>query len=183
VVAELSEAAAFMDANGFSTTIGKRVATLEARKAELTVKLKDAQEKAANPLSEKWGEAKSLLEAMEQAPDQADARLRLRSALRRIVDGIWLLVVPTGHDRVAAVQIHFAGGAERRDYLILHRPPKANKSRRVEGGSWCWSLRSVIEPGDLDMRRREDAAALEAELLELDLARLTAEVPGGNTAG
>src|SRR5262249_55669928 len=46
VEAELDDATAFMDANGFSPAIGKRVATLEARKTELGARLREAQVEA-----------------------------------------------------------------------------------------------------------------------------------------
>jgi hypothetical protein len=169
---ELAEASAFMDTHGFSATIGKRVTALEDRKRVLTEELAEARERAAYPLSEKWGEAKTLLSALETAPDRQEARLRLRSALRRVIDGIWMLVVPRGRDRLCAVQIWFAGGERHRDYLILNRPTKANAKTRTAGGWWAWSLASVARPGERSLRRREDAAALEAELLALDLAEL-----------
>jgi hypothetical protein len=38
------------------------------------------------------------------------------------------------------VQLWFAGDKKHRDYLILHRPPKANAKGRTEGG---WSCRSL----------------------------------------
>jgi hypothetical protein len=87
----------------------------------------------------------------------------LRAALRRIVDSIWLLVVPRGQDRICAIQVWFAGGKRHRDYLMLAR----------RNGQWgAWSLAAVTVPADLDLRRQADAAALEAELQNLDPARL-----------
>jgi DNA invertase Pin-like site-specific DNA recombinase len=137
---------------------------LEERKRALAEELAEARLKAANPLSEAWGEAHSLLEAIGQAADPKDARLRLRSALRQIIDSIWLLVVPRGRDRLCAVQIWFADGKRHRDYLILHRPPKANKAARVEGGWWARSLASTVKAGDLDLRKRDHAKRLEKAL-------------------
>ncbi|MFL5338822.1 MAG: recombinase family protein, partial [Gemmataceae bacterium] len=98
---------------GDVTALAKVLRKMEARKKELAAALADARPKAANPLSESWGEAKTLLGVLEKSPDPTEARLRLRSALRRIVDTITLLVVPRGRDRLAAVQIHFAGGKHR----------------------------------------------------------------------
>src|SRR5262249_7197914 len=94
----------------------------EDRKRDLATRLAQARRKAAHPLSEAWGEAKSLLEALKSAPDPEDARLRLRGALRRIVDSFWLLIVPRGRDRLCAVQVWFQGSGSCRNYLILHRP-------------------------------------------------------------
>ena len=67
---------------------------LEEQKRDLTEQLTASREKAAHPLSTSWGEAKTLLDALDTASDPIDARLRLRAALRRIVESIWILVVP-----------------------------------------------------------------------------------------
>jgi DNA invertase Pin-like site-specific DNA recombinase len=172
VGAELADAKAFMDANGFSVLIGNRVMDLEKKKAACAAELVDAREKAAHPLSESWGEAQTLAAALERAADPADARLRLRAALRRIVEGVWLLVVPRGHARLCAVQIFFAGKGRRRDYLILHEKARCNGAARKEGGWRCRSLAAVAKPGDLDLRKPRDAAALERRLEKLDLDAL-----------
>jgi DNA invertase Pin-like site-specific DNA recombinase len=172
VEAELAEAAAFLDKHGFSATIGRRVALLEARQAEVAGLLAEARERAKHPLSETWGEAQSLVSLIENAPDPDDARLRLRAALRRIVDRIMLLVVPRGADRLAAVQIWFAGGQRHRDYLILHRPAKANGKGRTEGGWWVHSFADALGPADYDLRRRAGAEQLEQDLAALDLSDL-----------
>jgi DNA invertase Pin-like site-specific DNA recombinase len=133
VEGELAEASAFLDKNGFSPTIGKRVTTLEARKTELAKALLDAQARAATPASAVWKQYRSLADALDEAPDPRDARLRLRAALHRIVDKIWLLVVPRGRDRFASVQIYFVGGA-RRDYWIWVRPAQNNgRGKRAPG--------------------------------------------------
>jgi hypothetical protein len=42
-----------------------------------------------------------------------DVRLRLRAALRRIIDSIWLLVVPRGRDRLCVAKVRFTGGGQR----------------------------------------------------------------------
>lgn len=168
--AELMDATAFMEKNGFSPTIGKRVQLLEERKRDLTAQLTEARQKAANPLSETWGEVKSLLTALDAAADPVDARLRLRAGLRRIVDSIWLLVVPRGRDRLAAVQIWFAEAKRQRSYLIHHRPPKANASARTVGATQVLSFADDVGPDALDLRKPEDARAIEAVLTTLKLS-------------
>src|SRR5262249_47419128 len=105
VEAELAEAAAFMEEHGFSATIGKRIATLEARKTELMKGLEAARAKAAVPAADAWKEFGTLADALDAAPDPRDARLRLRAALRRMVKEMRMLVVPRGRDRLAACQI------------------------------------------------------------------------------
>src|SRR5262249_54065503 len=103
VEAELVAAVAFMNAHGFSPAIGKRIQTLEQQKRDQAGRLAEARRKAAHPLSESWGEAKTLLGALADAPDPEEARLRLRALLRRIVVEIRLLVVRRGRSRLAAI--------------------------------------------------------------------------------
>jgi DNA invertase Pin-like site-specific DNA recombinase len=168
VETELAAAAAFMDGHGFSPTIGKRIAALDARKADLAGRLAAARQKAANPLTEAWGEAKTLLDALDGAPDPRDARLRLRGALRRIAESIWLLIVPRGRDRVCAVQVIFAGGKRCRSYLILSRTASFQRK-----SSWlAHSLAEVVQPGDLDLRQPAHALRLVERLEVLDLPTL-----------
>jgi hypothetical protein len=112
------------------------VADLEARKRELEAELTDAQARATCPASRAWNEFGSLLELLDKAEDPRDARLRLRAALRRMVDAIWMLVVPRGGDRLAVAQVFFAGGHHFRSYFIVHRPPRSN-GRAKKPGRWC----------------------------------------------
>jgi DNA invertase Pin-like site-specific DNA recombinase len=156
--------------NGDVAALANALRVLEGRKRDLAGQLSEARQKAAHPLSEAWGEAKSLPAILNSAPDPEAARLRLRAVLRRIIDSIFLLVVPRGRDRLAAVQVWFAGSMKHRDYLVLHRPPKANGSARTTGQWWARSLATVVKPGDLDLRRREDARLLEEALAAVDLS-------------
>jgi DNA invertase Pin-like site-specific DNA recombinase len=166
VETELAARKAFMEGKPFSPVIGQQILDLESRQRELSERLAEARQKAAHPLSESWGEAQTLLEALDAAPDPEDARLRLRAALRRIVEVIMLLVVPRGRDRLCYVQIWFAGGERHRDYLIFHRPPKANASSRTEGSS---RAKSFTDAGQMDLRRRDHVARLEKVLTSLSI--------------
>jgi hypothetical protein len=175
---ELAEAAAFMDAHGFSPTIGRRVTELENRLRDVAERLAAAQEKAAHPLSAAWGEAQTLLGALDSAPDPREARLRLRSALRRIVDSVWLLVVRRGLCRLCAVQVWFADGKRHRDYLILSRQAQGGGRQAATrpGGWWARSLSALTKHDDLDLRDPTDAHALERLLLRQDLEQLAAQL-------
>jgi DNA invertase Pin-like site-specific DNA recombinase len=168
VETELAGVAAFMDREGFSPTLGQRVKVLEAKKAVLGEELGAARHRARHKLSESWGEMRTLLDVLEGAADPEGARLRLRSALRRVVEKIVLLVVPRGRDRLAAVQIWFAGGKRHRAYLIFHRAARANKSARVEGIWWVKSFAATGLP-PLDLRKPELVRRLEKLLLAVDL--------------
>jgi hypothetical protein len=104
-------------------SIAKVLRHLEAQRSDIETKLQAARERAATPVSEAWGECKSLIEALAKAPDPKGARLRLRAALRRVIKSIWMVVVPRKQDRLAQVHVFFEGGWMR-DYLIFYRPPR-----------------------------------------------------------
>jgi DNA invertase Pin-like site-specific DNA recombinase len=134
--AELAEANAFMDAEGFSVSIGRRVTALESEQRELQKKLEEALATAAYPAKAAWGELGSLADVLDNAPDPNEVRLRLRAVLRRIIDSVWLLVVPRGRDRVCAAQVWFAGSGSHRDYVIVSRPPRPISRIPVPEARW-----------------------------------------------
>jgi DNA invertase Pin-like site-specific DNA recombinase len=128
---------------GDVAAIADALRQLEAREAELVGQLEKAKERAAKPLSESWKDAKTLVELLDKAPaaERESVRLRLRAALRRIIDQIWVLITHRGKDAMASVQIHFADGGEPRLFDVYRRGPKANgKAPRKPG--W-WRVRSV----------------------------------------
>src|SRR5262249_3371835 len=153
------------ETHGFSPTIGKRIAALEAQKADIASRLTAAQQKAAHPLRDAWGECQSLLAVLASAPDPRDARLRLRCTLGRIVESIWMLIVPRRRDRLCAVQIWFTGGKRCRSYFIFYK----SASFQRKGQWWAHSLAEVVRPGELDLRDRDHARRLEEALASLDL--------------
>jgi DNA invertase Pin-like site-specific DNA recombinase len=155
--------------NGSVASLARVLRQLEERKSAIASKLDEAKAKAATPVTEAWGAAKSLLGVLDKTKDEEGTRLRLRSAFRRVVERIWLLVVPHKLNRVAAVQVYFTGGSHR-DYLIYHKPPHVISGRRKEGGWWVRSLKSAVMENDLDLRKREDAARLEQLLSSIDPA-------------
>src|SRR5262249_11255120 len=135
-------------------------------------RLAEARHKALHPLSEAWGEASTLLETIEQAADPDDARLRLRDVLRRIIESVWLMVVPREQGRLAAVQLHFAGGPQP-SYVIFHRRRRGNGTGRIHEGVWSVeSFADIPVPGDLDLRKPADVRHVERVLGKLDLAGL-----------
>jgi DNA invertase Pin-like site-specific DNA recombinase len=136
---------------------------LERQKQDLAEKLAAARQKAAHPLSESWGQARSLIGALDAAPDPADALVRLRSALRRVIESVWVLPVARGRNRLCAVRVQFRGDGHR-DYLIFHRWGRA--------GAGSWSARSfaaAADSGALDLRDPGHARRLEKILATLPL--------------
>jgi DNA invertase Pin-like site-specific DNA recombinase len=104
-------------------------------RAELVARLAEAQARAASPLATAWGEFPTLTKALAIAPDQKDARLRLRASLRRIVESIHLLIVRRLQDHLCAVQVCFASGQARRTYFVLHRPASGSRPPDPRAGS------------------------------------------------
>ena len=150
---------------------------LEARLAEAEEALAEAKRQAASPVSVTWGEYGSLVDALEAAPDPEEARVRLRSALRRMVESVWCLFVARGARRIAAVQVYFPGG-QRRDYLVLHQPATGGAVGDRPARWWVRSLAGMAKPGELDLRKPAHARRLEAALAALEPATLDAGAAG-----
>jgi hypothetical protein len=172
VEAAIARIEAEMAEHGESPTLFRRLRAREDEQRDLAAKLAAARASVATPMAESWGEFKSLLDVLAKAPDPKDARLRLRAALRRVVKSAHVLVVKKGADRLAAVQLRFNRSEAVRSYFIAHRPATANRHKRTEGKTWAVSLSEVARPGDLDLRLREHARALEAALAAVDLGDL-----------
>jgi DNA invertase Pin-like site-specific DNA recombinase len=104
------------------------LAGLGEREEELKVKLAEAEAMQSSPLEEALGECKGLVEAARDS----EKRGRLKVVLRRIVDGIWLYVIPQVRRRTAWVQVNFCRGAKRL-YYIRYCPPPTNGRGGIDG--------------------------------------------------
>jgi hypothetical protein len=173
VDSELEKLNASLEKNGYSETIDRMVRKKEVERKDLAGRLAEARHKAARQLPESWGDAKSLVKTLAEAPDPLDARVRLRSALRRIVDSICIRVVPRGKERLALVQVWFKGGENFRTYTIYYMPPVNNGKARKEGRWFCTSL--GIDLRDFDFTEIDWQIAREAD--EVDLQGLENAVP------
>jgi DNA invertase Pin-like site-specific DNA recombinase len=141
----------------------------EEEQRSLAEQLTVARQEAASPSGEAWGEFGTLASALESAPDRDEARLRLRAALRRMVEGFWCLFLGKGAVRLAVVQVVFAKSDKRRTYLLVYRP-KLGGGRRSSRPAQSWSG-SLVEEGGVcvDLRRAVDVAALETALAGMNL--------------
>jgi DNA invertase Pin-like site-specific DNA recombinase len=140
-------------------------AALEKEKKDTAARLEKAKARAADSEAESLGEAQTLVGLLEQAQGEelADLRTKIKARVRQLVSEMWALVVRRGADRLLALEIWFSEGKVRRDLIVRASP----------GGAWeAKSLASVIKPGDLDIRRRADALAMEKLLTTIDLADL-----------
>jgi DNA invertase Pin-like site-specific DNA recombinase len=191
VIADIAKIEAELDRDGADDipSAVRVLAKKEARKKELADKLAVARAAEATPVSAAWGEFQSLYDVAQNAPDRDDARTRLRSALRRIVSRVWLLAVPCGRTRLAAVRVQFAGCDDVRDYFIHFTPPRDNGRASAPASLKVASFdkranlvgddgKSIQSPS-LDIREPQQAAQL-ATVLERykgDLAALE-DAPG-----
>jgi DNA invertase Pin-like site-specific DNA recombinase len=151
---------AYLKENGFTRAVADHARRLEDQIDELTEALAQAVHRAKHPLAEAWGEQKTLLRTLQTAADPVAVRLALRARLQETIERIYLLVIPKGKDRLAAVQVNFKGGDESgfRQYLILFEgannlPGQARPSR------WeSVSFRHLGLTDFPDLSKREDAA-------------------------
>lgn len=156
------------------------VRALEAKRAALTEQLTVAKRQAASPLADAWGECRSLVDLISRATNKEEARMRLRSAIRRIVEGIWAVFTAKGATRIAGVRVQFAGG-KHRDYIIVHKPKLGGSA-----GKWAkdaengkrpakTAVKSFAETGsdnDFDLRKKADAKQLATVLESIDLTAI-----------
>jgi DNA invertase Pin-like site-specific DNA recombinase len=147
---------------------------LEGKRKDVADALARARREAASPAMEAWGQAKSLIDVLDKAPDPEEARVRLRAVIRRVVDQVWLLVVARGNTRACVAQFWFKDGGRHRDYLIIHRRALGGMAARQIGGdrsaqTSVEDLASVVKAGDLDLRKRDHAARLEKALAAVEL--------------
>jgi DNA invertase Pin-like site-specific DNA recombinase len=150
-----------------------------AEHASLTEQLTLARQEAASPALEAWGQARSLIDVLDNAPDPQEVRTRLRAAIRRIVESVWVLIVRarptrscarTGATRLCVVQIWFADSKQHRDYLIYHKPAVSLPNVRKDEEMHVCSLADAVKLGPLDLRQPDHVRRLEKWLSTLDLS-------------
>ena len=163
---------ALLDGSGNVKVLAQAAQKLEDRKKELAAQVSVLRREVAHPQSESWGAAQSLMAALDSAPDPEAARLRLRAEVRRVITEIWVLVVPRGRDRLAAVQVYFDGDGHR-DYLIFARSARAGYGKRREPYTWAKSLPPELARSVLDLRIPKQAELLAARLEVIDLEALS----------
>jgi hypothetical protein len=151
---------AALDKHGESPEMLARLAKRAAERDRAAAELAAARARAAHPLSESWGEAKTLLEALKGKK----ARLRFRAVVRRLVKEARVLVVQRSRqDRVAAAQFYFAGGACR-SYVIFSRTHCGSGKHRKAPRWRAWSFAEAGLSEAVDLRQAEHSRRLEATL-------------------
>lgn len=161
-----------MDENGESKLLYKRLRQMETKLVEVEDRLNKARMQAATPISQSWSEATSLMDLLGKAKDPTDARLRLRSALGRVVDDARILIVPRGLVRLARVQFYFTDGMIR-SYELAWRPAHVVGGRQYAGAMYVETLKHIEARqsteywAPLELRNVEEALFVQRELQEL----------------
>jgi hypothetical protein len=150
---------------GYSKHLSAVLREHEAEEEEVAGQLQDELAKSARPAEKAMKEFRTLSDMIKKEGDPA--RLRIRPVLRGFIEEAWVLFVRRDTHQLAAVQLFFQGGAHR-DYLLAYQPARFRHS----GKRWSRSLADILDDDTMDLRRREDALALEESLRELDLAKL-----------
>jgi DNA invertase Pin-like site-specific DNA recombinase len=123
--------------------VEKQIAETEQRHA-------GARIKEVHPTSESWKECRGLLEALDSAEDPVEVRVRLRAALRRIIKGIWLMVVGRGRIRLCEALILFHNGGSDKAYRgvqILHKSGENNRhGKKSPARSMSLTVASFCSP-------------------------------------
>jgi DNA invertase Pin-like site-specific DNA recombinase len=140
---------------GFSKTVVELVREAERQETALADELQDELARAAKPLGRAWDELPSLIDVIRQADDPEASRLKLRGALRAVVESMHVLIVPVGAWRHTVVQFVFSGGATRH-YLISHRPAANRRTATTAAASFA-----AAGIPSADLRDPKQAARLE----------------------
>jgi hypothetical protein len=159
-----------MDRPELVDVVADKLAELRNEQRDVAARLAEAQREAASPFSEAWGQFKTAGQALAEDGSD-DNRERCRTAIRRVVESVWVLIIPgrPGYGlRVCAVQVFFKSGVCRH-YFIACKPPMSNGKKRVEGQVWSKSLAEVTGADDFDLRDRSQVAGLEAALAAIPL--------------
>lgn len=155
-----------MDNPAIVDTVAAKLADLNTERKKLAAEQAAAQQEAASPLAESWGEFRSLADLLKKDRSD-DIRMKVRAALRRSIESVYCLFVARGATRVCAAQIWLAGGAHR-DYLIMHQ--WATRGAVIKGpGKWWAKSLAEVAPGGLDLRRPANAHKLEKALVAANL--------------
>lgn len=145
-------------------SVGDQLIKLEDEVEELTTALKDAQRRAASPLSEVWGEFQSVASLLA-TDNSSETRQRVQTLIRGLISRVVVLIIGKGRvkrKRVAYVQVDFKGGAARiYEIAHIHKGPHHTKE------SWSGGAGSYRhEPGQHERDLRKDWPDIERWILD-----------------
>jgi DNA invertase Pin-like site-specific DNA recombinase len=151
-----------MDNPSIVDTVAAKLADLSDQRKAVAESLSQARGEAASPIPEVWGEFKTLADLLSE-DDSDDLRLKVRAALRRAIERVYVLIVPQSKVRLAAVRVQFAGSKAHRDYWIVHRKAIGGAVGRRDAETEVWTWKDV-GAGPIDLSSQKDVAKLVREL-------------------
>jgi DNA invertase Pin-like site-specific DNA recombinase len=144
--------------------------TLASQRKEIIAKLEAAKARAASPVSDTLGECSSLVKLMDDAEgnEKDELRTRVRTALRRLVEGIWVVIGCMDRVRLIQCQIWFRGGIANRTSLIVYDPPAWKGQSRFTGKVYVASVKHPDDGlwpiGNQDLRDPQQAEWMASDL-------------------
>jgi hypothetical protein len=155
---------------GSVSILAEAARAIEAREAELVAALDAAGAEQVAPVADTLKEVKTLAGMLEglTGDELEDARLRLRSALRRVVDRVYVLVASEGRVRLCSVELYFRATGRCRTYDIRVKPPHGGPNGKHPGRWWCASSRiNAVRPDGMTRPGLRDPRNVSAYLREL----------------
>src|SRR5262249_16475475 len=131
----------------YSKSLAEVLREKEATEEQLVNQLQDELAKTARPLERAWKEIPSLIDLIRDADDPDAARLRVRPALRAVLDSGTVLIIRKGAWQILALQMNFVDGVTRH-FLIIYRPA-ANQRPEIKDAK---SFAEAGLTGALDLR-------------------------------
>jgi hypothetical protein len=165
---DLADALKVWKENPGSRSLARGVTELEAEETRLQEEVVLAKARAATPLAQDLETCQDFSCLLAKAPNKRDTALRIRNALKRLFDGVWILVVGDRKTKTAFVQFWHEDGngsrAFRVDYTAggggLGGQNKAVESYNcLESDEFPFDLRQPDHVKEVERRLLEQAAA------------------------
>ncbi len=130
-----------MDNIAIVEIVAAKLAELNTERKQLVADLEAAKREAASPLSDSLDELNSLSQLLVN-DNSEETRHKVRAAIRKIVSGVWVLLVRAGKARLAAVRVMLET-EKARDYLIVWKdsPKPGNGKPKLPGKLTTYTFR------------------------------------------
>lgn len=155
-----------MDNPDLVDTVAEKLADLGAKAKTIMAELDEARGEAASPIGEAWAQTRAS--GIDLKDDEH--RLRYRTAIRRAIESVWVVLMPGQRYRVAAAQVWFQGGAHR-DYVLCYHVKKDGFGKTELEEAAC-SFADAGSPGEIDLRCREQKPSADVAKVEQLLVRI-----------
>jgi len=152
--------------SGYSKALAAVLRDKEQEEIQIAGELQDELAASVRPAERAWEELPSLVNLIKEHGDEA--RLRIRSVLRSIIEDARLLLVRRDSYTLAGVQINFQGGAVRH-YLVIYRQACSQRARDCRTLDFKRTGQKPL-PAVPDLRDPEQARRFALRLQALDLS-------------